>query len=471
LNAVHARQQTEASVHRVILFASQGEELHVLPEPGRLRLPEVSIPIHQRIAEHLTSSVYRDWSQHAVSLFGLQTSSTDSEARYEVMESIDRQRSDDAGLRRVSLSSLRDCQFEQSTDAMAVARAVAECKEYAAGTKQGPFGRLGWFAELREWVRDQIAPAGFVLNGRFRQINASPAFSLVRFETNGPAVWFKAVGEPTLREVPITLALAKYFPGFVPHIMAMREDWNGWLAIEAEGAHPTESSDIRVWRKIAAALAELQIASVGRTLHLLDAGCRDARVCTLAKIVGPFFEVMADLMERQTKESPLPLSRSEILDLETQIQDALSEVANSGIPDTIGHLDFNPGNILANHDRCVFLDWAEACAGHPFLTFQYLLEHLRRHHQRDDSWEGTLTSDYVNHWCSFFPPGDIAKALRASPLAAVFAYAACGDAWRDPEHSNRPESAPQLRSLTRRMKREADLLVAGATYTGPLCRS
>jgi hypothetical protein len=471
LNAVHARQQTEASDHRVILFASQVEELLVLPKQGRLRLPEVSIPTHQRIAEHLTASVYRDWSQHAVSLFGLETSSTDSEARYEVMESIDRQRSDAAGLRRVSLSSLRDYQFEQSTDAMAVARAIAECKEYAAGSKQGPFGRLGWFAELREWVRDQIRSAGLQLNGPFTQINASPTFSLVRFETNGPAVWFKAVGEPNLREYPITLALARYFPGFVPHIMAMRKDWNGWLAIEAEGAHPTESSDIRVWTKIAAALAELQISSVGRTLHLLETGCRDARLCTLSRLVEPFFEAMAELMERQTKESPPPLSRNQLFDLQSQLQDILSEAADSEIPNSIGHLDFNPGNNVVNHDRCVFLDWAEACVGHPFFTFQYLLEHLRRIRQEDHSWQHLMVSTYANSWQSFVSPRDISKALSVSPLLAVFAYAACGDAWRDPARGNCPEAGGHFRSLTRRMKRELDLLVAHETSRSVACLS
>jgi Phosphotransferase enzyme family len=468
---VHAPQQSETSLHRVILFAPQGEELLVLPEPGRLRLPEVSIPPHQRIAEHLTASVYRHWSQHAVCLFGLETSSTDSETHYEVMESIDAQRSEAAGLRRVSISSLRENQFEQPADAMAVARAIAECKEYAAGSRQGPFGRLGWFAELTEWVRDQICSAGFVLNGRFRQINASPTFSLVRFETNGPAVWFKAVGEPNLREYPITLALAEYFPAFVPHVFAMREDWNGWLAIEAEGAHPTESSDIGTWMRVATTLAELQIASVGRTPHLLETGCRDARLCTLSGLIEPFFEAMAELMERQTKESPPPLSRKQLFDLESQLQDTLAEVAVSEIPNAIGHLDFNPGNIVANHDRCVFLDWAEACVAHPFFTFQYLLAHLRRVRQEDHSWEHLMVSTYANIWQSFVSPRDISKALGVSPLLAVFAYAACGDTWRDPMRRNRPDAARHFRSLTRRMKRELDLLVANETQGSAACLS
>jgi len=130
-----------------------------------------------------------------------------------------------------------------------------------------------------------------------------------------------------------------------------------------------------VWTTVATALAEMQVASFGQTLHLVDAGCRDARVGTLLEQIEPFLEAMAELMERQTQESPRALSRSELLTLRTQLQDILSET-NSQIPNAIGHLDFNFGNIVASDDRCVFLDWAEACAGHPFLTFQYLLQHL-----------------------------------------------------------------------------------------------
>ncbi len=120
---------------------------------------------------------------------------------------------------------------------------------------------------------------------------------------------------------------------------------------------------MEAWTRLATTLGELQIASFGQTLHLLDAGCRDARVCTLLELVEPFLEVMADLMERQTKESPPALSRSELVALRMQLQDTLSEAANSEIPNAIGHLDFNPGNILVNPNGCTFLDWAEACAG------------------------------------------------------------------------------------------------------------
>jgi Phosphotransferase enzyme family len=468
---VQFEQQIETDLHRVILFASSGAEVLVRQNHARLDLPAVPIPRQQRVAENLTAFLRREWSQDAVSLFALNPSSINSETCYQVTESTGAQRSTAAGFRWVSVSSLQESQFEEPEDYTAITSALAQCEEYTAGRGPGPFGRLGWLAELTEWVRDRIRPAGLTLNGRFTQLNACPTFSLIRFETNGPAIWFKAVGKPNLREYPITLALAKYFPAFVPRIIATREDWNGWLAIEVEGTHPTEDSELGVWTRVATTLAEFQIASVGQTLHLLDAGCRDARVCTLLEFVEPFLQVMAELMERQTKESPPPLSRNQLLALQTQLQDILSEARNSEIPNAIGHLDFNPGNIMENHQHCVFLDWAEACAGHPLLTLQYLLERLRRHRQPDNSWETAITSAYLNHWRSFVSPDEIAKSLRLSPLLAAFAYAACGDAWRDPARANRPEVARHLRSLTRRVRREAELLIDDETRRSVPCLS
>jgi prolyl oligopeptidase len=458
---VESQRQIEIGLRRVILLASSGADVLVCQYQACLALPTVPIPLQQRVAENLTAFLGREWSEDAISLFALNPQSDECQTRYEVAESIAAQPSTTEGFRWVSVSSLKESQFEDARDCEAIAKALAQCEHYAKGRAHSPFGQLGWFTDLREWVRDQTDTVGLTLSGRFTQLNASPAFSLIRFETNGPAVWFKAIGEPNLREYPITLALAQYFPAFVPRVVAKREDWNGWLALEAEGAHPVEDSGIDVWRRVTKTLGKLQTSSIGQALHLLNVGCRDARACSLLEIITPFFEVIAEFMKWQTKKSPPALSRNELQNLRIQLQDVLAGAADSEIPDTIGHFDFNPGNIIVSHDRCVFLDWAEACVGSPFLTFRYMLEHLRRVHQHDESWERTLTADYADHWSSFFSSDEVSRALRTSSLLAVFAYAACGDAWRDPASRSHPEIPRLLRSLTRRMKREADLLVTG----------
>jgi hypothetical protein len=51
------------------------------------------------------------------------------------------------------------------------------------------------------------------------------------------------------------------------------------------------------------------------------------------------------------------------------------------------------------------------------------------------------------------------RALELSPLVAVFAYATGNDLWMDPRKIEQPRTAGYLRSLTRRIEREARVLV------------
>ena len=50
----------------------------------------------------------------------------------------------------------------------------------------------------------------------------------------------------------------------------------------------------------------------------------------------------------------------------------------------------------------------------------------------------------------------VSEAFLFSLLVAVFAYAVAGNSWREPERLEIPQVPGYLRSLTRRMKQEAD---------------
>jgi len=452
---------------RILLYRRNGNQLLLERNTQGFALPDVRIPPYTRVAQQINEAIWKNWRLQSFCLFPVGDANSPAYA----VELCGPVSTHPANMNWFPVDSLAQRDFPEVQDFQAIDTATKLFDQYRNAREEEPFGKFGWLRDVTEWVESKATQIGLHLTGNFQQFNASPAFSLIRFETNASAIWFKAVGEPNLREYSITLALAKYFPTFVPRVIAMRNDWNGWLSIEAEGTHPNENSDMEVWMRVATTLAEMQIASFGQTLHLVNTGCRDTRVCTLIELVEPFIEVMAELMERQTKESPPALSRSELLTLRRQLHDAFSQAADSDIPNAIGHLDFNPGNIVANHNGCVFLDWAEACAGHPFLTHQYLLRHLGRYGQPYNCWESAITRMYLNTWRSCISPEEITAALRISPLLAVFAYATCGNAWRDLKHRTRPELAGYFRSLTRRMKREADSLVDQETRRGVPCLS
>ena len=159
-------------------------------------------------------------------------------------------------------------------------------------------------------------------------------------------------------------------------------------------------------------------------------------------------------MEQQTKVPPPVLSQQELSLLGVRIEDALTLLEDLGLPEVLGHSDLNPGNIVVAIDRCVFVDWAEAHVGHPFMSFEYLLEHFRRSTGTDIAFETRLARSYSASWRQLF----LAKSSpRPWPLRLlrVFAYAAGNDAWKNQGRLEDPKVAGYFRSLARRMNREA----------------
>ncbi len=402
---------------RVILLRPDSDDILVSREPSACVLPRIDVPAHSRHAEEVTSACARFHHLETYCLFTLPADSQPLPAHH------------------YSFSCLS---IEDSPQA-------------------GYFGRPGWLAEMTEWVRTEIAGHGLRLTGKCSQRNASETTSLLRFETDASAVWFKAVGEPNVQEFPITRYLAEYFPEFVPKILAAHDESNGWLSEEAAGCHLDGTSDGAAWIAVADALAQLQRRTMGHTLHLAEAGCVDVRAHALAETVQPFLDVMAGLMDEQTKTSPAPLTRAELQSLGGILLDAISSVDALDFPSVLGHLDFNLGNILACPGRIVFLDWAAAAIGNPLFTFEYLLEQQRTVRPMDHALQTELCSAYARNWLSFVDADDFALALAAAPLLAAFGYATSGGAWCDPARRSSPATAGHLRSMTRRMKREAGL--------------
>jgi hypothetical protein len=452
-------EQTECETFSVVVLSQEGTAVLVVPDGDRFALPSVTIRRWERVAESLTAEVRVDWGEEVVCLFepDVSASANGTGIRYQATEHCSASGKPKMPTQWVPFSALAQDSLIGASDYLAIQQSIALCSAEGKESTSGPFARLGWFKELREWVEVVIEPLGFHLTGNVRQLNASPSFSLVRFETDGPALWFKAVGEPNQKEFLITCTLAQLFPNYIPGVLAARPDWNGWLTRETAGKLLCEVREDALWQRAAAALAKLQIDSIDHGARILGAGACDLGAAELSKLIQPFMESMAELMERQTKVPPVALGRAELLLLGDRIQSALDALETLGIPETLGHLDLNPGNIIVSPNRCTFLDWAEAYVGSPFFSLEYLLEHLRRTNGTDSAAETKLVEAYCAQWEHVVPPGAVAEGLALAPLLAVFAYAAGSNGWEDTERLQ-PATAGYLRSLTRRMSREANEL-------------
>jgi Phosphotransferase enzyme family len=437
---------------RVIAFSPQGKEILGVPAGERLELPTVVVPGRERFAESLTAAMRREWNWEVICLFTPAVESRPQSGHEHYV--VECWREIDANSRRtrwIPVLSLTPKSFLHVDDYWYLRDALDES---GVSRERGarPFARQGWFQQLRAWASEAIIPFGLALRDGFQQLNASPSFSLIRFETSGTPIWFKAVGEPSLHEYEISLLLARLFPDFVAPVVAQRDDWHGWLSFEVSGNHLEETRLIGQWQSAAESLARLQIACVDHGAELLTAGARDLRAPRLSKLRMPFLEAMAELMELQVKYPPQPLSAPELCWLSRQIEDSLDAMAALDIPDTLGSSDLNPGNVIVRARRARFLDWSETYIGHPFFSFAYLLEHFRRSVPGSDDAE--LVAAYVGPWRSRLSSERIAVALEYAPLLAVFAYAAGSHLWRR-DRGLTPETSGYLRALVRRMNFEA----------------
>jgi len=444
--------QNEHEAYRAIVLGRSGTEVLLVPNGERQILPSVEIPRWQRVAENLTMAVKSEWGEEVVGLFELPVKNDG--LRYLAAQQLCTRCESRMPTRWVPVSALGHNTLIDVHDMEAIEQALAICKGKIEETPAGPFARLGWFCDLRNWIDSVIEPMGFHLTGEFRQLNANPSFSLVRFETDGPALWFKAVGEPNLREFAITSVLAQLFPDRLPRMLATRPDWNGWLSMEVQGKDLSEVQEQVFWERAADALARLQIQSIDRGSQILCVGAHGLGSAALSTVIQPFLSVVELLMERQTKVPPPVLDRGDLLALAESLESAVDAIEATGIPDTLGHLDLNPGNIIISNHRCAFLDWAEAYVGNPLFSLEYLLQHARRAFGQCSDVRSRMIDAYCSQWDGLISQAAMANALAFVPLLAVFAYAAGNDTWRQPQERQQP-TAGYLRSLARRMHREA----------------
>lgn len=440
----------------MIVLGRDGTEVLLKTAESGFAFPAVEIPRWERLAENLTAALKRDSGCDAVCLFTPRCSPaerTSNVDHYEVMECW-RDREIAAGTMWAPISSLSSNSFLNPEEFRTFEECLHRLNEYECD-QSSPFARRGWLSDLRDWTAQVIRPLGLELTGPLRQYNASPAFNLIRFETTGPAVWFKAVGEPNLREFPITMKLAGLFPMFMPEVLATTPEWNGWLSREVDGKNLGETKDLALWEQTAADLARLQIQSIPESESIVQLGAHDLRFDALLSAIEPFFDVVGRLMDEQPKTPPAILSRAELSLLRVLVDDALTLLADLRIPNTLGHLDLNPGNILVSAHGCVFLDWAEAYVGFPLFSFEYLLEHFRCQNEIGADHRSRIFDAYTTPCRQALSNDRMTDALTLVPLAAVFAYAVGTNAWKEEAKLRDPKFAGYVRSLARRMNREA----------------
>jgi hypothetical protein len=461
--------RTNEQTYRLIVTRRGATELLLNANGPSGCLPQVIVRSGERLAVQLNEAARNNFGLKAYCLLVPSFSPTPEaapQARYAVMESVGQNGNAPARSSWVSTTSTLRENALPSDELDGLKSSLEELGRYAAEPRKQPFAKPGWITELFNWAQDRIVPLELKLTGGFEQLNASPSFSLIRMETTGPALWFKATGKPNLHELPVTCTLARLFPTYLPELLSVRPPWNGWLSRECQGETLDALTDVSAWTQTAKTLARLEIASIGKSRELLACGCKDLTLTALAGRIDPFLSRMSERMTLQKSEPPAILSNADLAFLGDELKQGCSTLEHLGLPDVLGHLDFNPGNVVVSSEKCVFLDWAEGSVVRPFITFSYLREHAVRSLGGATETQDRIAAAYLEPWQSLLSPSEISRAMAVSSTMAVFAYALAVDEQTSPRSTESPASAGFLRSLARRMHREA----VGINGRSALCR-
>jgi hypothetical protein len=449
-------QQTNEETYRLIVTRRGATELLLNANGPSRCLPLASVRSGERLAVQLAQAARNNFGLEAYCLFVPGFSSAPEaapQARYAVMESVGQNASAPVRTSWVSTSSIIRGTALPSDESDRLKSSLEEMCRYVEEPRKQPFAKPGWITELFEWTQCQIDPLELKLTGGFEQLNAGPSFSLIRIETTGRALWFKATGEPNLHELTVTCALARLCPSYLPELLSVHAPWNGWLTRECQGETLDTLGDISAWTRTSETLARLEIASIGKSRELLACGCRDLTLTTLARRIDRFLTRMGERMALQKSEPPAILSNSDFAFLRDELKQACSILEDLGLPDVLGHIDFNPGNIVVSPEKCVFLDWAEGSVVSPFITVSYLREYAIR--SLTATAADQIVAAYLGPWRPLLSPSDIFRCMAVSSMVAVFAYALAIDEQMSTGVPEGPAAARFMRSLARRMHREA----------------
>ena len=129
---------------------------------------------------------------------------------------------------------------------------------------------------------------------------------------------------------------------------------------------------------------------------------------------GPaLIPLIADVVSRT--ESQLSAHRRQALArFVKELPDRFADLAACGLPDTLVHGDFHPGNVRGERRKLTLIDWADSGIGHPLLDQSAFLERLPA--------EAVLsvTAFWSGRWLDLFPGSNPTRAAALiAPIAAA----------------------------------------------------
>ena len=283
-----------------------------------------------------------------------------------------------------------------------------------------------WQKDAQEWIRAQAQRRAIQINGEIEQPHVYPWSTVLRVPTNEGTLFFKATAAETVYESALTQKLAGWFPDCMPELIAV-DTRRGWMLMRDGGEtlrtfiRPTQ--DITPWRSVIARYAEVQIGLAEYITELLSLRIPDRR---LAGLPVEYTQLLADeesLMIDQEKGLS-SADWQQLKGMTARFGQICTELASSGIPESLNHGDFHDGNVLLRDGHITFFDWGDASVTHPFITLRTFFVSIENSLKLEDysftPEMAELLDLYLEPWQRFASRESLLSAYRLSkPVASI----------------------------------------------------
>jgi hypothetical protein len=263
-----------------------------------------------------------------------------------------------------------------------------------------PYAEPGGPSRDLAWAGTALAAQGAEQRGPAQQVRTWNLSSLWRIPLESGNAWLKCVPPFFAHEGAILSAL-RGAP--VPRLLAHQD---GRILMPEIPGEDLYDAPLPILLQLISMLVELQSGWAGRVDDLLALGLPDWR-----------FAGLADSIESVVRRNRPDLEEDERRTLDTflvKLPQRLSALEATGIPDSLVHGDFAPGNARGDRDHLVLLDWGDCGVGNPLLDQSAFLD-------RVDPASVSQVLEHWNHaWRQAIPGSDPRRAGQLlTPVAAA----------------------------------------------------